>query len=778
MDTKLKKCKNNKNKIVANLLVLIVLLLASLGIMTTYKNAEDISYTNKDVFNNEEIAEYFAGEYYNIYWNMKKNTEDIYSPSDLFLNEKDINRYSKDIDMDSIEGSVEEDSNGNIIVKKEDLIDDFNKAFLDNGENILDNNLIKYNIYNKSNKKTYANENKDLKDIKEYSLNDKYEKDYSKEERIEKLSRKYMFFMTVDFDKDGNATIKSLHGADKENYQALENYINNSEITGEYLVRNSDEYIKYKLKPIKDTTMTIAVNNKDINQVLKGTLSYLNGSSSQYFLTHMLSKNKMDSYRQIIMYAATIAITITLIGLILPNSIRNDIFGMGKIIKIPIEILFFIGSMIIAGFVAFSPELLLNISIEDVLYNEILNLLPVTSSVSEMLVILINIVYWMLFFGIDIMGGIYIRDMILSKEDRKIIFKSSIIVKLIIFIKKQVKLFLNWLNKLDLNSGREKLILACLAINFVLIIIFCSMAGFGVILAIIYTVVLYKLIKKKTSKVFEDYDKLEKITRDIANGDFKEISDEDLGIFNPIKENLQNIKVGFSNAVNEEVKSQKMKTELITNVSHDLKTPLTSIITYVDLLKKEDITEEERKKYLETIEKKSNRLKFLIEDLFEVSKATSGNITMNPMKVDVVSLVKQTIIELEDKLNAAHLEIKTDFPSEKVILELDSMRTFRIFSNLISNISKYSMPYTRVYISIRKNEETTEIEFKNISAEELNCNVENLTERFVRGDKSRNTEGSGLGLAIAKSFTELQDGKMKISSDGDLFKVILIFKNN
>lgn len=755
MDTKLKKYKNIKsNKILINILVIIILLVSSLGVIKSYKNIDNTKI-DENCLNKKEVATYFTSNYYNLYWNMKKNTEGIHNPSELFLNEKDIDIYLKDIDS---------------TVKKDDVKNDFNRAFFEHEDEFDYNEIIKYNVYNKSNKKTYANEDKDLKYIREYDL------DKKNNDKINELKQKYLLFATVDFNNNGEATIKSLHGADKNNYQELENYNNtiNSEITSDnYFNKYSDDYMNYSLSPIKDTVITIGITKNDAKTVFKNMYFY---EYSDY-LSNIISGSKIDSYRQIVGYSVSIMIIFAILGLILPNSIRNNILGMDKITRIPIEILFIIASIILAFFIAFNPLIFVNSTIEDILKYELLDVLPITNGISEIIIVIINLLYWMLLFAMLFMLGIYIRNMLFSKEDRKTIFRSSIIVKLIKWMKKQIKAFLNWINKLDLKDGREKLILSCLAINFILIVICSIMWGFGIILAVIYTIVLYKLIKKKTAKVFDDYDKLEKITKDIADGDFKEISDEDLGIFNPIKENLQNIKVGFSNAVNEEVKSQKMKTELITNVSHDLKTPLTSIITYVDLLKKEDITEEERKKYLETIEKKSNRLKFLIEDLFEVSKATSGNITMNLMKVDVVSLIKQTIVELEDKLNASHLKIKTDFPSEKVILELDNMRTFRIFSNLISNISKYSMPYTRVYISVKKEEETTEIEFKNISAEELNCNVENLTERFVRGDKSRNTEGSGLGLAIVKSFTELQGGKINISSDGDLFKVNLTFKN-
>ena len=219
-----------------------------------------------------------------------------------------------------------------------------------------------------------------------------------------------------------------------------------------------------------------------------------------------------------------------------------------------------------------------------------------------------------------------------------------------------------------------------------------------------------------------------------------------------------------------------MKTELITNVSHDLKTPLTAIITYVDLLKKEDITEEERRSYVATLDQKSQRLKVLIEDLFEVSKANSGNISMNFMEVDVVNLMKQVRLEMEDKIAASGLIFRWNLPEEKIILSLDGQRTYRVFENLLNNILKYSMPNSRVYIDIVERNLEVQVVFKNMSAAELNFDAERLTERFVRGDESRKTEGSGLGLATVKSFVELQNGKVDVSVDGDLFKVTLAWQ--
>lgn len=219
-----------------------------------------------------------------------------------------------------------------------------------------------------------------------------------------------------------------------------------------------------------------------------------------------------------------------------------------------------------------------------------------------------------------------------------------------------------------------------------------------------------------------------------------------------------------------------MKSELITNVSHDLKTPLTSIINYVDLLNQENITEDQRKKYLGILKDKSNRLKALIEDLFEVSKASSGSMELDMQDLDPVSLLRQTLGEFEDKIENSNLKIIKKLPEEKLMIYADGRKTFRIFQNLLSNIFKYSMEGSRVYIEVSDSGKYVEVIFKNTSKEELNFTEEEILQRFKRGDASRTTDGSGLGLAIAKSLTEVQEGIFDIKIDGDLFKAIVKMK--
>ena len=227
-------------------------------------------------------------------------------------------------------------------------------------------------------------------------------------------------------------------------------------------------------------------------------------------------------------------------------------------------------------------------------------------------------------------------------------------------------------------------------------------------------------------------------------------------------------------AAQNQLKSERMKTELITNVSHDIKTPLTSIINYVDLLGKPH-TEQEEAQYLEVLGRQSQRLKKLIEDLMEMSKATTGNMTVEIGRLDAAEAVNQALGEFADKLEAAQLQPVFRQTSEVAWIAADGRLTWRVLSNLLSNIVKYALPGTRVYIDLIKLDDCVTVSLKNISREELNVSADELTERFVRGDVARNTEGSGLGLNIAKSLMELQKGQLQLLVDGDLFKVILVF---
>lgn len=280
--------------------------------------------------------------------------------------------------------------------------------------------------------------------------------------------------------------------------------------------------------------------------------------------------------------------------------------------------------------------------------------------------------------------------------------------------------------------------------------------------AIYIAVLLHKL--KAGGERISKGDINQKIDTEYMFWDFKEHAD-----------NLNSIGEGISKAVEEKLKSERFKTELITNVSHDIKTPLTSVINYVDLIKKEEPENEKVKEYLDILEKQSNRLKKLVEDLVEASKASSGNISVELSPCDGQIILEQIVGEYSEKFKINNLELITKKENHPVNILVDGRYLWRIFDNLLNNICKYALAGSRVYLTLSQKENVAEFCFKNISKYELDISPDELTERFVRSDKSRSTEGSGLGLSIAKSLTELQNGSFEIITDGDLFKVIVKF---
>lgn len=329
------------------------------------------------------------------------------------------------------------------------------------------------------------------------------------------------------------------------------------------------------------------------------------------------------------------------------------------------------------------------------------------------------------------------------------------------------------LETVDLRKSPDKTIFKIILCNFAVLSLVCCFWIYGLLGLVIYSSALFFIIKKYWADMRTKYELLLGGFRQVAGGDFDTQIEENLGLFEPFRKELDAIQSGLKQAVDKAVQSQQMKTDLITNVSHDLKTPLTAIITYVNLLKEENITEEEQSSYIDILDKKAMHLKVLIEDLFEVSKASSNNITLSFEPVDMVQLMKQVRLELSDQISECGVDFRWILPEEKIILMLDGNKTYRIFENLLLNITKYALQGTRAYIEMKMVDEQLQISMRNISSHELLPDSEDLTERFVRGDESRNTEGSGLGLAIAKSFTEVQGGKLTVETEADLFRVII-----
>ncbi len=292
------------------------------------------------------------------------------------------------------------------------------------------------------------------------------------------------------------------------------------------------------------------------------------------------------------------------------------------------------------------------------------------------------------------------------------------------------------------------------------------------LLSIALCVISIFIIKDKVNKIETIRNGIYKIKN--GNIEHKIEIKKDL-LFDDIVKDINEIGETVNIAVEERLKSERMKNELITNVSHDLKTPLTAIINYISLMKKEDIQPKHLKDYVQVLDKRSQRLKILIEDLFEASKIGSNNIELNLEENDINQLLTQTLVEMEDYINESKLDFIVNTPDKEVYILADGKKTFRVFENIISNILKYSLEKTRVYIDLVERDGKVHISFKNISKYQLNFDPDEITERFTRGDLSRNTEGSGLGLAIAKGLVQAQGGELKVDIIGDLFIVNIDF---
>ena len=353
-------------------------------------------------------------------------------------------------------------------------------------------------------------------------------------------------------------------------------------------------------------------------------------------------------------------------------------------------------------------------------------------------------------------------------------FKSFLTYRIIRWIVNKIRKVINAFQ--EKTSENRKLFwyyIGFLAVSVMLISL--SVTGIAVILLIAFWVWVYYKLKEYIIK----QEKIKNALKSIYEGktDIKLEPGELKGVLKEMAIYVNDIAGGFSNAIQESLKSERLKTELITNVSHDIKTPLTSIINYVDLLKKEDIKDEKVKEYIDILEQKSQRLKKLIEDLVEASKVSSGNVKLNIEAISIKELFQQTIGEFKDRFEEKGLKIEVQMPNEGAKVKADSRYLYRVIENLFSNITKYALENSRVYIDVKEGKknkegkETLNISIKNISKEKLNISSEELMQRFVRGDRARHTEGSGLGLSIAKSLTELQGGKFDITIDGDLFKV-------
>ena len=610
--------------------------------------------------------------------------------------------------------------------------------------------------------------------------------DSAKVKKLVRSDTKYAFHVSIIFNEDGNLQDVQVDGSalDEQNAYYLEESIYRMQSAGEGDSSYESLEYSYELFP-KNVKVIYGMSEEQLKEYMETS----SGSGWEYAIN-------LSNDRLYLNYEWVLALVAIIFGVLIAAN-KGWRLHEWKLFRAPLEV------VLLVWFIAIGNERSYAWQVWSTINNEpgyiISSNERFVSTLSYTMQMVLNAGMWMILFGIALWGGACLQEMFVLKKsywrERTVCAKiyqwsksgneqygdkvkqgASEAVGSFQRVWKKIKghfhkVYDEFLH-MDLQENANKMIIKALVINFFLLLLITCLWFYGIFALILYSIVLFLILRKYSQDVKKKYALLLEATNLLADGNLDAPIEGDLGIFNPMKVEIQKIQKGFQKAVQEEVKSERMKTELITNVSHDLKTPLTAIITYVDLLKSEE-DPEKRKEYLEVLEKKSLRLKVLIEDLFEISKATSKSVTMNFMKVDIVGLLKQVGLECDEKIKAANLDFRWNLPEGKVVMLLDSQKTYRIFENLIVNITKYAMPHTRVYIELIDEGSHISVSMKNVSASELNFNTDEITDRFVRGDVSRNTEGSGLGLAIAKSFTELQYGTLKISTDADLFKVVI-----
>lgn len=599
--------------------------------------------------------------------------------------------------------------------------------------------------------------------------NRNYEKDYleNKKESAKKQLSYVKNIKYIAINKDTNEVYSNT------DYKTIEDFKKNIKGKCDVYVSSNDYNTSYT-KEIKNKTYEKANVNKELGDVLNYNLYdfdvciSINQNFENYGYYDKVSEIKIDFdsevfYFKIIIVSSIISLILFIVSISIYKKMKCEVLDRNsfylKFYKIiPLEIYIIVGILL--------------------LYS-LIGIIKTGYSVYYYYNVLDHLVYtFICIFGLFTIYYILRKE--LKSFDKPIeILKTSLIVRVLILGKKTLK-DTNKVTK-SVPLAKRIIILAALSVGVGTIGWFIGFLFgstlllflFGPILSLTIVILyVYYLIKKLAylSYIMEG-------TERIKGGDIHYkldiIGDDN---FSNLAENINNIGEGLDKAIYNQLKSERLKSELITNVSHDLKTPLTSIINYIELIKKEeDIKPEHIKDYVNVLDSKSKRLKVLIEDLFEASKASSGNLELNMEKIDITQLLRQAIGEMEEKLSKANLDLKLRVPEEKTYIMADGKKLYRVLENLLSNISKYSLDNTRVYIDIIEEDDKVKLTMKNISSYELNFDPEEIMERFKRADESRNTEGSGLGLAIARDLVNAQGGRFEIDIDGDLFKSVVEF---
>ncbi|MDF9824734.1 signal transduction histidine kinase [Breznakia sp. PF5-3] len=592
------------------------------------------------------------------------------------------------------------------------------------------------------------------------------DKALGKKQDVDRIKENYYYYLRVDYDQQGEAKASGDYD-DYDNF-ADEKYLLEELEAQKYYVLGATLYDENTNSEIRTLTLE---NPKNMTFVYAIPRTYTLSDFHMYGYN-----NRAEVYTSYLFpYVSLCVLVIILFIMFYPMAIIKECNPYKSLKKVKFEIAFIVSIIATCLSVLIAPEITA-VTNSGRLMDSIMEV--GVNKGSPIIEGIISIIMWMLIFQF-VAYIVFILKYIIMKGFQY--FKERTLVAWM--INKLMEL-LDKITKFDFSDSQNKAILRFVAFHFIIISIL-SMIGlvsnsFLLVLVFItlYSIALFYFLRKKFSTIKQDYMILLNSTKKLSDGNFDIEIDQNLGIFNSLGNEFSNIKDGFEKAVNEEVKSQRMKTELVSNVSHDLKTPLTTIITYIDLLKNDNTSDQQTAEYIQTLDRNAMRLKNLIDDLFEVSKANSGNIHLDIEKIDVVSLLRQVNFECMDSNQSKQLEFRITTSSDKIDIHLDSNKTYRIFENLFMNIYKYALANTRVYIDVVEQDDTVHISFKNISEQEIQLSEDELVERFVQGDKSRNSSGSGLGLAIAKSFTTVQGGTMKILIDGDLFKVELVFKKD
>ena len=774
------KLNRIQNKHTFNIIVIVVMFILSLSMIHRYSYIETkITQQKNNPFETESYTlDLLNSNYYLYYKSYQAEKNRDISPADIFLSKDTLKSIIKNASIDYYSGSLDEESIKNVFnqITKTDL-----------GSMIRDSDgNIKFSCINTETGYTFSNYDfmGISNSIKKYAEAKQGDENYSRivdeykyADRL--ISKNFRNCIVIEYDKDGKFKLLYTNGFNKQKIDTfMLEHESDRKMKVEYAFDGelSNDFFGYNTSPIKNRLYIYA-----IPKTINNNFYTSNDSISRY-----INQTERTKFSLIEKIARILLVSIFILGLILPKNLIYGLYGIKNISRVPFEILLAI--LIRTYYSLTSNDVLVKIIRETIngnLLKEVMaNNIPIW--ISKQVVNTINVGYWLIIFLLVFTLAAWLR-IILEGGIREYLRKKSILIRLLIFIYKFILASVMKFISVDFTKRYNRLcilgiVIISLGSFFLILTGFVASYTIWITIILIYYVsiiIFIKVVLREIKDSEQDYKSLFCLTENIANGNLDvDIMRQNVGIYEELKRQLVSIQEAYKKTVEDEIKSQKLKSELISNVSHDLKTPLTSIISYSDLLKSEKDLSPKSREYIDTISRKSERLKILIDDMFEISKAQSGSITLDLNNIDVVELIKQCIWEVEDRFSERNLVLRTKFPDKKIIVYLDGEKTYRIFENLLVNMVKYAMTASRVYVEVEESDKKVSIVFKNISESEIDYDRDEITERFRRGDKSRNTEGSGLGLSIAKSYAQVQGGDLNIELDGDLFKAIVIFKKS